>query len=95
VITGSVGITTHARSNTHFTTDKHVSLRGHVNGSAQCRGKNDYGQIGEGAMTASTVPVQVQGSRSGATAGSVSKQNACAIAKSTTNKELIDSFSDS
>jgi alpha-tubulin suppressor-like RCC1 family protein len=43
--------------------------------------KNDYGQLGDGTMTASTVPVQVQGLRSGATAVTVSTHHVCAIVK--------------
>ena len=50
-----------------------------VNGGAYCEGRNDYGQLGDGTLIDSSVPVQVQGLTSGVTAIATGYTHACAV----------------
>jgi alpha-tubulin suppressor-like RCC1 family protein len=48
-------------------------------GVVQCWGRNDHGQLGNGTLTNSNVPVPVSGIASGATDVSVGEDHACAV----------------
>ncbi len=50
-----------------------------VNGAAYCWGANDMGQLGDGTVTDSPVPVQVQGLTAGVQAVAAGKNLSCAI----------------
>lgn len=48
-------------------------------GGVQCWGRNDHGQLGNGTLTNSNVPVPVSGIDSGSTDVSVGEDHACAV----------------
>jgi alpha-tubulin suppressor-like RCC1 family protein len=50
-----------------------------VNGSARCWGFNDFGSLGDGSTTDSSVPVQVKGLTAGVTAVSPGAWQSCAL----------------
>jgi alpha-tubulin suppressor-like RCC1 family protein len=50
-----------------------------INGSAECWGAGNHGQIGNNTTTNSLVPVQVQGLTSGVTATANGYNHSCAL----------------